>query len=153
MRRISMTGPTLMLLVLAVAVISSALTLTALCATKPWGDDVARSQALAQEAMRQSECVELRWDTPVVHEWSDCNGTVLGEYTTTLYEYTDDSQSIARLEASEQEVSTLVNWMATDPVMRGHLIRHGVTAEKLDYMATHFEAEPQLKAYLAYHAR
>ncbi|MDP2182991.1 MAG: hypothetical protein Q8K99_10545 [Actinomycetota bacterium] len=153
MGRISMSTFGFVLTVLGVVAISSAITLGTLHCVKPWQGDIARAETKAEQLASTGGPVVLRWDTPVLHEWRDSDGELVGSYTTTLYDYTDDAAQLAELKTFEDEMSTLAHWLVTDPEMRGHLIRHGMTSGQLGRIAARFEAEPEMEAFLAYHAK
>jgi|GEM_PF-7019858 len=151
MNQVNLSRFTFLLIMLLVAIVSSAGAVGVMCIEKPWQADIARSRA--RSARSPAGAVTLRWDTPVTHEWRDAEGVLIGSYTTTLYEYTDDGFDIGELTEFRREMSTLAHWIASDPEMRGHLIAHGMTAEQLDYITSRFEADPDMEAYLAYHAK
>lgn len=147
MRHITLPRLVFALMIFAVAATSSAVTFGAICYAKPWQDDVATAAAdftIAPE-------VALRWDTPVTHEWRDQDGALIGTYEATLYDYANDSREIGTLKNFDRELATVVHFFASDPAMRGHLIRHGVTDEQLNGMVAHFEPDEELEAFLAYH--
>lgn len=149
MRHITLPRVVFAMVIVAVSATSSAITLGAICYAQPWQQDLASTHAVLEA---EADLV-LRWDTPVVHEWRDQDGTVIGSYEATLYDYSNDSMQIGKLKQFDEELATLVHYFASDPVMRGHLVRHGVTDEQLDAMAARFEPSEELEEYLAYHAR
>lgn len=107
--------------------LSSALTLAVIFQIRPWdaGDPAATRLVLTS-------------DTPVIHEWRDPDGNVVGAYSTTLFEYTDVAARLARTERDNEDIGLMLYWLATDVEMRGHLIRHDISAARLDAIAARF---------------
>lgn len=112
---------------LMLVTLSSALTLAVIIQIRPWerGDPAETPLVLSSE-------------TPVRHEWRDPAGRVVGAYATTLFEYTDVGARLSRLERDNEDISLMLYWLATDAEMRGHMMRHDMSAARLDAIAARF---------------
>lgn len=82
--------------------------------------------------------VALTTDTQVLGAWREPSGAVVGTYTTTLGELNDNSGTVRELTIDVADMKAVVGYLTTDPTMRGHLLRHGMTKARLDALARRF---------------
>jgi hypothetical protein len=84
------------------------------------------------------ECA-LTIKTPVRVWWETPEGVRLesmGETVTPLWRmFRQQQDATTRLDTRVSDIETLIHYIVTDPTMRGHLLRHNVTAEQLDLIA------------------
>ena len=91
----------------------------------------------------EHEC-EISWDTTVsggaaaiinpgepdeeVLLWRDCQ----------LWELNDESSEVLSLQCFDTDVATLIHEMIVDEEMQGHLLRHGVSQDEIDFIEKKF---------------
>jgi hypothetical protein len=83
--------------------------------------------------------VVLRYDTPVLHEWKDVEGNVVGTYTQSLYDYTHADKTALSQARDISDIKYVIHAIVSNPVKRGILVRHDMTAAQLDALARRFQ--------------
>jgi hypothetical protein len=143
----------LALYTVAVVATSTFVAVAAVQSSAPWRADLARAQVPAHT--HTGDQLSLNWDTPVVREWITGEGEKIGtDSTTTLYEYTDVSQEVLSSSLFRRDISEIILKLTSDPEMRGHLIRHGLSEKEIDAIARHFDGTTTEQAqFLAYTER
>lgn len=143
----------LALYTVAVVATSTFFAVTAVRSSTPWRADLAKAPVLAHT--HTGDELSLNWDTPVVSEWITGEGEKIGaDSTTTLYEYTDVSQELLSSSLFRRDISEVILKPTSDPEMRGHLVRHGMSEREIDAIARHFDGKaPELTQFLAYTER
>jgi hypothetical protein len=81
----------------------------------------------------------LRYDTPVLHEWKDVNGNVVGTYTQPLYEYAHDDKTALSQARDINDLKYLIHAIVSDPGKRAILVQHKMTTAQLDALAHRFQ--------------
>jgi hypothetical protein len=93
-----------------------------------------RLTALEPRRVSNLDTIEQHWTWPDgSHIESLCG-------TTTLWAYVEgDSAALLGVQTDVSDLRALVYYFASDEAMRGHLMRHGVSAERLDFLALKFK--------------
>lgn len=122
------------------ALLSAAFVLFALAVWQPWDADVSAVDSHIAEAVAVHAAEPLDVNDSIIVRWEYPDGTeAMPPEVMPLWRYVWLPQSELQVRVSRLE--TVACYPLKDPVMRGHLERHGMTPEQMDHLLWYIEGK------------